>query len=277
MAYFQYKKEGQEKESFGNSEPFLKIDKDKLFSMDTTKSGEYLIRILPPWSAKGAYAKSAMIHYRVGKEGRHVVCPNMVGSKICPFCDLAFQLKGTKEFEVDYLAVKAAFRYFSNIVDMTNPKKGVQVWNYGPTNFYAIDEIQLKGDFGDLTSVENGHNIVINRRVQGKSIKDSLYPSPKPTVLDDPDWLDQLVNLDTILPDVDVDLVQELFRSHPFKVYEPHFRLKDEDNIPEFTSPKMEKETKPEVEKSATADEDMEAKIAKMRAKLQSRNAASEG
>lgn len=220
MAYFKYNKEAQDAYSQGNFERLLKVPKEKEFSLDSKKDGDYKLRIMPPWSKEGAFARGSKIHYNVGVEKQHIVCPNTVGDNLCPFCYHHALIKSDEMYQADSNSIRPAYRYFSNVVDMNNPKGGVKVWSYGPNIYYPIKKLQDSGEFGDLTDPIEGHDIIINRQVRGK-ITDSVFPTNKITALLDPDWLDQIVDLDTILPEVDQGLVDRLFKSHPWKVYEP--------------------------------------------------------
>lgn len=218
--YYKYNKDAQDKYSQSAFERFLKISKEEEFALDPKKDGDYLVRAMPPWSAEGVFAKGTKVHFRVGLESRTVVCPTVLGEVGCNFCYVHAEIKADERFKLDSAAIRPNFRYVSNMVNM-NEAKRVQVWSYGPQIFFPIKKIQDGGQFGDLTDPIEGRDIIINRQVRGK-VTDSVYPSPKMTALINPDWLDQIYNLDKVIPDVDEKLVKRLFDSHPWKVYEPN-------------------------------------------------------
>lgn len=217
---FAYKKEAQDKYSQSTFEPFIKVDKDKQFSLDPKKDGDYRVRLMPPWSQEGVFAKGTKVHFFVGSEKQTVICPNTLGKDLCLFCKVHGLIKSDPMYLADTADIRPNYRYYSNVVDMKNPGKGVMLWSYGPQIFFPLKKVQDSGEWGDITDPVGGYDILISRQVRGK-VADAVNPAPRPSAISDENWLDQLINVDEILPDVDEGLVKRLFNSHPWKVYEP--------------------------------------------------------
>jgi len=66
MEGFAYRKESQEKYCQKSFEPFIKVPKEKQFALDAKSDGDYEVRLMPPWSSEGIFAKGTIIHYFVG-------------------------------------------------------------------------------------------------------------------------------------------------------------------------------------------------------------------
>jgi len=220
MEVFAYKKEAQDKYGQKSFEPFIKVPKEKQFALDAKSDGDYEVRLMPPWSSEGIFAKGTIIHYFVGAEKQIVICPNTLGPNLCPFCRVHSEIKSDKMYLADTEAIRPNWRYYSNVVDMKNPGRGVLLWSYGPQIFFPIKKVQDSGRWGDVTNPLEGYDFLISRQVRGK-VTDAVNPAPQPSHLLDDRWLDQRFNIDEVVPEADEALVKSLFASHPWKVYEP--------------------------------------------------------
>jgi hypothetical protein len=220
MPFFAYNKDNQSKVVSNQSEPFLKgVPKQKQFALDTKQDCQSIIRILPPWSAEGIFALGTSVHWRVGVQSAAFICPNTVAEDKCPFCRVRAQYRGEWEkYQADLVIIGAKDRYYSNVINLQNPNLGPLVFGYGPQIYSFLKQFQESGQFGDITDPMQGRDINIARSVRGKKITDVVYPSGMPTPLMNPEWLDQMTNLDTILPEPDFELVDKCFKSHPWKV-----------------------------------------------------------
>jgi len=225
MEVFAYKKEAQDKYGQKSFEPFIKVPKEKQFALDAKSDGDYEVRLMPPWSAEGVFAKGTIVHYFVGAERQIVVCPNTQGPNLCPFCRVHSEIKSDKMYLADTEAIRPNYRYYSNVVDMKNPGRGVLLWSYGPQIFFPIKKVQDSGRWGDVTNPLEGYDFIISRQVRGK-VTDAVNPAPQPSHLLDDRWLDQRFNIDEVVPEADEALVKSLFASHPWKVYEPRGTLR---------------------------------------------------
>jgi hypothetical protein len=223
MAYFQYKQDAQSKfQPNASGEPFLKVDKKKQFTLDTKQDSTSVLRVLPPWSHEGLFARATAIHWRVGINSIAFVCPNTVFENECLFCRTKQQFRSEWEkYQADLTVIGARDRYYSNIINLQNPGAGPLVFGYGPQIYGFLLQFQQSGQFGDITDPMYGRDINISRTVRGKKIVDVVYPSGQPTSIMNPEWLDQMTDLDTILPEPDLEAMVKAWKSHPWKVINP--------------------------------------------------------
>lgn len=221
--YFAYNRESQQKAIPNHFEPFLRnVPKDKLFTLATDKSTEDNgIRILPAWDEKGWIALVTALHFNVGINRNTFICPNLISEGDCPFCPVVSKLKSEYEkYRVDISAAGAKTRAYSNVVNTKVPQVGTLVFSYGIKILEPIMKYQDCGEYGDITDPLEGRDIFIDRKVTGKNqFQDSIRVAGKPSMLQNPDALDQLFDLDTILPEINMEIVNKAFKSHPWKIY----------------------------------------------------------
>ena len=166
------------------------------------KVGNSKIRLLPPWTNKGAFAddfaREVAVHWNVGEENQRFLCPvkspGVEGP--CPICDLVAQLRKTEDPGDSELAneLRPRIQYFSNIVDLEDPvytQKDVdeyksrqqdkskevpftvgttktQVYGYGPSVYEKIVNL-FAVLFQDLTDLKTGRDIIITRKGNDKN------------------------------------------------------------------------------------------------------------
>lgn len=213
---FKYKAEEQDKFSPDTGESFIKVPKDKLF---LPQPQQYRLRVLPPWSPQGLFAKYAKIHWGIGATMLRTVCPDLYTSGTCPFCKVFHQMRAVdwKAYQEDITAIRPQDRFYSNIVNLSEPHKGVQVWSFGKIIYRLLKGIQDSGDFGDITDADTGSDINLTRTGQGRNVQDTIYPVRNPSKLANPQWLNELFDLDNIFKDPDLEAIQDAFESHPWK------------------------------------------------------------
>ncbi len=202
----------------GNS--YIKnVPQEKQFSPKA--DSKHRIRIMPPWSKVGVIFKHMKMHYRVGQGQTTFLCPDNFGEQ-CPFCQThALLRKEYEKFKPDVDAARPANRYWSNIVFMENKERGVQVYSYGWTVYKMIYEIQDSGMYGDISDPTSGKDLLLTRTGSGRQARDAIYADPQTSKLENPKWLDQIFDLDTIFIQPDLEAVNAAFKSQPWKVYTP--------------------------------------------------------
>lgn len=133
------------------------------------KSGvKSVIRILPhkdyAKNPEAVFFKKIRVHWGVGPEKRRLICRSTIGER-CPVCDFVQSLLNSSRKEDVPLAKElvAQDRYVMNIVDVSEPDKGVQVFECGRGLFNDILQLFLDEEYGDMDSLENGRNIKIER------------------------------------------------------------------------------------------------------------------
>jgi len=137
------------------------------------KEGENKIRILPHMSAYftgevDEFVYSYLIHYNVGSEGKTCICPKTQnpGAK-CPICEASSALyksgnDNDKELASDLYHKK---RFLCNVVDMSDPSKGVQIFEFGKKVYDKLMRFVTSGLFGDILDPEKGRDVVLIKTV----------------------------------------------------------------------------------------------------------------
>jgi hypothetical protein len=171
------------------------------------KFGKYTVRFLPQQSDEGFFYKETAQH-KVGDN--YIFCPKTEGDD-CPICNLYRKLwdKGTDEAIKLAREIKPRKQYLYNIIvkdELGQPSEDptkVQVFMSGKKIFEKLMDYFFDPDYGDLTSVEEGFDFVINKEhgSQGFPNYDNSRPRNKPSVLHDDDdiieeILDGIKNLD---------------------------------------------------------------------------------
>jgi len=214
---FTYKKDAQDKHGPVEFDALIKIDKERRYLIDSKKSGEYVFRVLMPWSIEGIFAPSFKVHYLNKKP---YLCPTMIGAN-CDFCNTHREIRSDPQYEADTRDVRPSYRYLMNVGDVREPTSIAKVLEVGPQIYGPIKTAQDTGFYGDILDGTNGHNVYLKRTVQGK-VADQILVDPKPSKLANPEWENQLLDLCGLIPEVDEEIIKSLYASHPWKVYEPN-------------------------------------------------------
>jgi hypothetical protein len=271
--YFAYNKDTQTKFTPNHYEPFLQnVAKEQLFTLPTDKTSEDNgVRILPPWSAEGMFAKVTTLHYNVGINRTTFVCPNLHNEGACDFCGTVARLRSEYDkYKLDITEAGGKTRAYSNVLNTKLPNQGPFVFSYGTKIFFPIKKIQDSGEYGDICDPMEGRDIFIDRLVHGKNnFADTVRPGGKPSMITNVDALDNLFDLDTILPETDMDAFHRAFKSHPWKVYNAPTTV----SVPaSFNSqPKEEVVTEPKPQATPTASVDAQDKMKEIEAKLRAK------
>lgn len=144
-----------------------------LFELQT---GDNLLRIMPPWAAGRKYYKAYKMHFGLGElinfgleiDGWYKSpCLADDGGK-CPLCALATKAKATGTRTNDLTltelnkVIRAKQQYACNVVDMSNPDKGVQTMTFGKKIFDDLQGIFSRK--GNITHPINGFNVIVTKR-----------------------------------------------------------------------------------------------------------------
>ncbi len=251
MTYYQYNKDEQNKYSVGGGEPFLKnIQQAKVFVL---KEGTFQIRMLPPWSRAGLFAKFSKIHWQVGLSRSTFVCPTMFGAETCPFCEVYSQLISEYDrYAPDVNACRPAKRFYSNVINLGAQDIGVMVYSYGQKVYGAIKGLQDSGDYGDITDPTTGCNMTLTRQGTGRNVQDHVMPARQASQLTNPDWLDHLFDLDDIFVEPDPADVKAAFATQPWKVWSPPSKSSGSVATSKVISPPGQSDQSPAVIEKAT-------------------------
>ena len=165
----------------------MKKKLDKLNNKGTSNSegafwkpedGLHEVRILP--TADGDPFKEFWFHYNVGSTG--IMCPKRNFGEACPVCDFATKL--FKSGDADSIsAAKELFvrqRFVSPILVRGSEKDGVKVWSYSKTVYEDLLKTVLDPDFGDITDVENGYDMKVDKGKKNGARFSTMSVKPKP-------------------------------------------------------------------------------------------------
>ena len=127
--------------------------------------GDTSIRIVP--TPDGAPFKERWFHYNVGKNPGFL-CPKKNFGKDCPCCDFAWHIMSEAKQNNDAETLKLAKsllprqRFFSPVLIRGEEDKGVRIWGYGKMAYENLLNLVLNPDYGDITDVADGTDLVLN-------------------------------------------------------------------------------------------------------------------
>ena len=124
------------------------------------QDGDTTIRIVP--TADGDPFKEYWFHYNVGKNPAFLSPKKNFGEQ-CPLDDFVRSLyqQGDDESIKMAKSLNARQRFFAPVVVRGQEKEGVKVWGFGRTAYQELLQLVLNPDYGDITDVENGTDLVI--------------------------------------------------------------------------------------------------------------------
>lgn len=106
-------------------------------------------------------------HHNVGAEQIKVICPKTYGGK-CPICEEVASLSRDYEINKSIIsAIRAKERQLFNVIDLDDPDKGIQIWEFSFFNFGQKLADQLRadeddeGEFQDFWDLEEGFTLRI--------------------------------------------------------------------------------------------------------------------
>ena len=128
--------------------------------------GENLIRVLPPRDGKLFYMKVG-VHYRLIGSGMEF-CPRVTANLPCPICETVMDLRkvgssGAMELVRRFSVTE---RYMMNVIVLSSDVKEIKQYLAPKTVRLELLKIILDPDYGDITDLETGRNVVIEK-VQG--------------------------------------------------------------------------------------------------------------
>ena len=196
-----------------------RLDKTKKRFEETAGDGKYFkaspgknyIRVLPPWGkgANGSFFFVGALHYgfKIGGRDRAIACPAFSERGRCPICDFLDKLKQSGDDDHKEIAqkIRQSKKYWVNII-IRNEKGGndedkPKVLIYGANKKFinAILEAFDEEDYGDVTDVNEGHDIILKRKGEGFQTRYTVTVRPRPTSLDFEEWKKNLNKLDEVV------------------------------------------------------------------------------
>ncbi|MCI4409743.1 MAG: hypothetical protein JHC26_11680, partial [Thermofilum sp.] len=129
--------------------------------------GENLIRVLPPRDGKLFYKKVG-VHFKLVGSGMEF-CPRITEGLPCPVCEVVDQLRKMKTPVATQLVNRLAVveRFLMNIIPLKDgEEKSIRQYLAPKTVRVALLKTVLDPDYGDITDLVSGRNVVIEK-VQG--------------------------------------------------------------------------------------------------------------
>lgn len=167
--------------------------------------GKNMYRILPTWR-KGAEENQfwhdfGMHWVRSEKGGKPIpyLCLDKTYEKECPVCNaIGAGIRGASDDETINLlkGANASQRFLINVLHLNDSEKKnePQIMEIGVTVF--DDLISLMEDYGDVTDLEKGIDIIIKREGKGLDTSYTVLPSPKGPRKVDPSVMEKVADLD---------------------------------------------------------------------------------
>ena len=125
------------------------------------EDGEQVIRLLP--TSDGDPFKEYWFHYNLGKNPGFL-SPKKNFGEDDPLNDFVRQLykEGSDESIKMAKNLSARQRFFSPVLVRGQESEGVRLWGYGKTAYKELLNLVLNPEYGDITDVGQGTDLVIN-------------------------------------------------------------------------------------------------------------------
>ena len=124
------------------------------------KDGEQTIRIVP--TADGDPFKEFWFHYNLGNNTPFLSPKKNFGDS-CPLDDFVRTLykQGDPDSVKMAKSLSARQRFFAPVLVRGEEEQGVRMWGFGRTAYQELLNLVLNPDYGDITDVDSGTDLVI--------------------------------------------------------------------------------------------------------------------
>lgn len=171
----------------------------------TPKEGKNIIRITP-WT--DVFFFKGMLHYgmKAPGGGRETAYPCLaMFDKDCPVCAFHEKLSESGSPGRMKLAqrIRQVTKYYVNVLDRARPQDGIRMFGFSPKQMRALRGYLEDEDYGDITDVDEGKDVVITR--EGTGFTKTSYEirvRAKSTPLDYENWEDHIHNLSEVVKEV---------------------------------------------------------------------------
>jgi len=206
----------------------------------TPKQGRNILRILPEVYDMEFFFQPVGKHYF--PDGENVYCPNFTSEKEldCPVCEIVKELNQASDKASKKLASQLGVRrsWWMNVIDRNNEGVGPLIFTPGVTVFNSIISYISDPDYGDITDLHEGTDLIIERDGQGLDTTYEVKAKRKESPLSDDDnqmddWLDSASNLAWVQVSDDEDEDRDIVGNHAVWVY-PYDRIVDEFGLDSF-------------------------------------------
>jgi len=181
-----------------------------------SKEGRNTVRILPEVGGMEAFYQPVGIHNLPNK--KRIYCPAFTteGELECPVCELVQELYSAGDKTSRSLAgdMRVRRKFWMNVIDRENEKAGPVILTAGVTIFTPIVSLIGDPDYGDITDVDTGTDIVIKRTGSGIETSYDVIGRRNESILGEDDeideWLEKAKDLTCVVlsedPEEDVEL-----------------------------------------------------------------------
>lgn len=168
------------------------------------EDGEQTIRILPP--SDGDPFKEYWFHYNLGKNPGFL-SPKKNFGESDPLDDFVRQLykDGSEESVKMAKNLSARQRFFSPVIVRGEEDKGPRLWGFGKMAYKELLNLVLNPDYGDITDVAEGTDLVINygKPPGAQFPQTAITPRRRPSALSESEdqvrnWLDAIPDFDEV-------------------------------------------------------------------------------
>ena len=227
----------------------VKALRDKLKTQDlggggagfySPKVGKNTIRILPEVGDMDFFFQPVGRHYF--PDGRKVYCPSFTTEKDreCPVCEIVRELHsiGDKQSKKLASSLNVGRSWWMNVINRDNESAGPLMYTPGVMVFNSIISLINDPDYGDITDIDEGSDIVIDRDGTGIDTSYEVHGRRKESTLTDDDeeleeWLDKARDLSWVEVSEDPDEDDELSEGHAVHVV-PYDRIVEEFGLDSF-------------------------------------------
>lgn len=167
--------------------------------------GGNLIRILPsnvPAHADipaGGFSFNSCLHYgfRDDKRNRAYPCLDHIGTPPCPVCQFIARYSNETDPDVVKLLrnIRPSHQYMMNIIDRNGKIPRVQIWSAPPGLTKDIVRFMSDPDYGDITDVDEGFDLKLERENNKGRTSYNVIPRPRPSEIGLENWQEQLFDL----------------------------------------------------------------------------------
>ena len=199
--------------------------------------GVTIIRILPEVGDMPRFFQEVGVHQMPGKDGKRIFCPKFTsrGKLTCPVCEIVDQLYKAGDTASKAFAgqIRAQKKYWMNTIARADEKAGPKIYTPGVLVFRQLMSLIQDPDYGDITDVEDGYDIKIERKGKGRTDTDYQARAAKNSspLSDDPDkvdeWLESAKDVSYVEVSTNPDEDAELAEGHAVFVL-PYKRLEKE-------------------------------------------------
>lgn len=178
------------------------------------EDGEQTIRILPP--SDGDPFKEFWFHYNLGKNPGFL-SPKKNFGESDPLDDFIRQLykDGSEESVKMAKNLSARQRFFSAVIVRGEEDKGPRLWGFGKMAYKELLNLVLNPDYGDITDVAEGTDLVINygKPAGAQFPQTAITPRRRPSALSENEdevrtWLDSIPAFDDVFDRKTAEQVQ---------------------------------------------------------------------